>query len=181
MSEISPSSRFQVVPVPILAPGICFLCRSGNVETSAPFVDTGMSHTWWNEAPDSSRDGAVYICKNCVTEMAHNLNLIDADVARQVQNARVEGYMAAVQEGKRLVDGFASHFTDSVLGLSFGLSVDVAVPDDDSEEDEPGQQRTAKKSSKTNRQAGIDGSVGRPDDVPGDSTPGDLLGANPFE
>lgn len=176
MTQVAPSSRFQVYPVPIQNPGSCFVCRSANVEVNGPFVDTGMSHVWWNEAPDGARDGVVYICASCVRNMAHVLDVDNVDVQTLIQIARAEGYQAGVEKGKKLLDEFIGGYADSVRDFGAESSVSADLPGDSVKQDEPGQQRVAKSAVKRGGSNGVDDSKRGPDDVPSDPTAGDLFG-----
>ncbi len=63
MTETNPLSRFKSQESAIRAPGSCLTCRSA----TGPFIDTGVFVQW---------HGQVYLCVNCLREMADNLGLI---------------------------------------------------------------------------------------------------------
>ncbi len=178
MTENTPSSRFRVVPVPERSPGMCFLCRSSS---NAPFVDTGMSHDWYFEAPDPTRDGVVYICAACVTEMAHNLNLVDADISLQVQNAYKAGEAKGLAYGKAAIHEFATQFSSSIDGIIAEPVGDSDLGDDlseqDTKEDEPGEQRVAEEPGNADRPANGNGRSKRSNGVSSNSADGELHSA----
>lgn len=59
------NSRFKVLEKPVVNPGCCFTCSG---VSGAPFIDTGVDTQW---------DGAIYLCKRCIEEMARNLGLFE--------------------------------------------------------------------------------------------------------
>lgn len=105
------TSRFQVVNTPILAPGTCFVCRSNS---GGPFIDTGLSHIWYTSAPDVARDGAVYICSACITEMAANLAISNVDIGIMAQNARNDGIREGINRSIKSIEGYVAAMSDAV-------------------------------------------------------------------
>lgn len=111
---VNPAARFQVTPVCINAPGNCFICKS---EKNGPFIITGLSHDFFKEAPDASRDGTVYICTACITDMATTLVLATMDFDAKVTEARRAGIVEGVLLGKKALDEYAGNFIDISLGI----------------------------------------------------------------
>lgn len=170
-----PNGRFQVVPTPLHAPGYCFLCRG---VSNGPFVDTAMSHEWFNEAPSTARDGVVYVCNACVREMYSALTEDDADVQRLIKEARLEGYNNGLAYGKRRIDEFAERFyspVDDGVNSDTGSNGGFDFLDSLNEEDESGDDIDAQVEPEGNRQADVNGGDERPSGVPSDSAAGGLL------
>ena len=131
---VKPAARFQVDPVCYRPPGVCFICHSG---ANGPFIRSGLTHDYYKEAPDASRDGDVYFCQACVKEMAETLE-ITSDVDHQLEEARKQGVLDGVLLAGRNLSGYSADFVDACLGYSSGGSVDIfdedTAPDADSEQ-----------------------------------------------
>lgn len=69
------SDRYQLVGAPPLQPGCCYLCRG----TTGPFVDTGVNVKF---------QGQLYVCANCVNEMADLVGPVEGVPLSVVQKFR---------------------------------------------------------------------------------------------
>jgi DNA-directed RNA polymerase subunit RPC12/RpoP len=54
------ANRVQVLNVPLMAPGVCMLCGTAGIDNRT-FVDFGKQVEWY---------GAVYLCSECIKEVA---------------------------------------------------------------------------------------------------------------
>lgn len=75
VAEENPQSRFRVLNVAALSPGVCALCGSSGGD-GRQFVDFGKTMDWY---------GVVYFCTFCVTEAAKLIGLEEADDKEIVQ------------------------------------------------------------------------------------------------
>lgn len=62
----TPQSRIQIVDVPLLAPGVCFICGTAGLDDRT-FIDFGRQIDWY---------GAVYLCSECIKEVAVSIGFI---------------------------------------------------------------------------------------------------------
>lgn len=165
MSAVDPAARFQVDPVPINAPGNCFLCK-GNKH--GPFIRTGLFHDFYKEQPDASRDGDVYICSACVGDMANTLELHSGITHTMLREKEKEGYNRGILAALK---GFYK-YVHSSDGIFVAAASSLAIPDgNDSENDGETEQsipRGSKKADKAPKQNGKSASGKGPDDSPSD-------------
>ena len=120
---VKPSARFQVDNVCYRPPGVCFICHSG---ANGPFIRSGLTHDYFKEAPDASRDGDVYFCRACVKEMAETLE-ITSDVDHQLEEATRTGYLNGILEANKRLDEYSATFIDTCIGFTSvpGYSSDI--------------------------------------------------------
>jgi len=95
-------------------PGVCFICHSG---ANGPFIRSGLTHDYYKEAPDASRDGDVYFCQACVKEMAETLE-ITSDVDHQLIEATKTGYLNGILEANKRLDEYSANFIDTCIGIT---------------------------------------------------------------
>lgn len=159
---VKPSARFQVDPVCYRSPGVCFICHSG---ANGPFIRSGLTHDYYKEAPDASRDGDVYFCQACVKEMAETLE-ITSETDKQFAEVEKAGVLAGVLLAHRKLSEYSANFTDNCLGFAPGGSVDIF--DVDIAPDADAEQSDSEKPDKGDKQVPIlDSGEGCPD-VPSD-------------
>jgi hypothetical protein len=60
---MAPVGRFQLLPAPLMLPGVCACCGAGN----KPVIDFGLQLEW---------HGAVYLCIDCITEAGTVVGLV---------------------------------------------------------------------------------------------------------
>lgn len=173
MNAISPSARFQVEPTPINSPGFCFLCRTTTPD-NAPYVNTGVSHIWWHEPlNDVVKDGVVYICASCVSDLFGTLQLSDTSVSGRIAEARRQGYEAGIMAAKKEISDHAASFVDSVLASGSQFTVvsgSDSVPAEKPAKDEPAKQRSASKSTNAGGSADVDVTSKGSDGISSDRT-----------
>ncbi len=171
---LAPFDKFQVTNVANQAPGVCFTCK-GN---TGPFLDTGMSHEWFDQ-PSAGYDGVVYVCFNCVKEMARTIGFVDDAQNLRAERMWQEGRLSGILSGKRLLDEFANSFIDTCLVTGPRITGTIIYGDENLIE---GPQREPGNSTSViegDRQVSLDDSSGRPDDISGDTTAGDLFVSPP--
>lgn len=165
---INPAARFQVDPVPINAPGNCFICKSVN----GPVIRTGLRNDYYREKPDASRDGNVYICAACVKDMYNTLAVTTPDTVNML-DARRAGVNYAISSGKKLIDDFAANFASLIYSecgvvIDDSGTIDVSSTEDSKDNDENSGDSGAKSQEhdKTDEQ-GVKSSIGEgPSDLP---------------
>lgn len=108
---VDPAARWQVVPVPIKAPGKCFTCHG---IANGPFVDTRRDHDFYLSSPSPEQDGNVYICAACIKGMFEALELNAGDLDSKVTAAYSSGVQDGIDMGRMLVNEFADSFSDVV-------------------------------------------------------------------
>jgi hypothetical protein len=64
IAEEYPNSRFKITNVPILKPGVCFICGDSGGTDFRQFVDFGKTVDFY---------GVVYVCTFCIAEIAQLL------------------------------------------------------------------------------------------------------------
>lgn len=79
-TTVTSPSRFTVRDVPIVTPGICLVCKTGSVD-ERKFVDAAISIKWF---------GAVYLCSECIREMAQLLGFVTPEVAKLLMASNEE-------------------------------------------------------------------------------------------
>jgi hypothetical protein len=85
IAEEFPNSRFKITNVPILKPGVCFICRDSGGSDFRQFVDFGKTVDFY---------GVVYACTFCIAEVAQLLGLGD----NSELTAELSRYEKAVQD-----------------------------------------------------------------------------------
>lgn len=100
---MNPLSRFKPLDHLPLAPGVCFICKGG----IGPYVDTSLTVDY---------EGAVYVCRNCVGEMAVQLGFNvseDAEITEKINHSFLLGKGVGVQETMEMLDEFRRNYSDS--------------------------------------------------------------------
>ena len=162
---INPNARFQVDAVCFNPPGICFICKSGS---NGPFIRTGLKHDYYKESPDAARDGDVYICKACLSEMALTMEIVSTDIESQLEQARLAGVVDGVLLGKKVLDEYVGNFVDLALGINSGFSGNDSVPTANIQDDAAGEQQDSESADSRIKQGVLFGSGEGRDDLSGD-------------
>jgi hypothetical protein len=162
-------SRFFLTDAPALAPGVCWITKSG----VGPFIDTGI---------DLSKNvidrGRMYISVDALREMAQIAGLFDETAPVSVELRKKElydlGYNDALKEMNKDV---ISNFVERIVGnavSSAGVATAVAPESNhtaagaavtDSASADAGEQQDSASVGKTERKSASTGSVKRPASV----------------
>jgi len=95
-------SRFKITTSPAALPGSCFICNSSDRKY---FIDVGLSMEF---------HGAVYICNECLSEMAEECDFLSPESAeklkKQIDMLEKDVYALTKKEAglERAVDGLVS-------------------------------------------------------------------------
>ena len=110
-------SRFVLIGQPVVAPGVCFICKS---QANGPFVDTRVSIKW---------EGAIYVCSACIIDMHNQLPETPEDkiASRDCATAYRMGYAKSRHDTMRELNGRLAAINDSLAYSSD--SGDTFVPD----------------------------------------------------
>ena len=76
---INPNSRFKITKAPSALPANCFLCNG--FSNRKYFIDTSFSIEF---------HGAVYICNECLTEMARMVGLVTPEDIEKIRKQNLE-------------------------------------------------------------------------------------------
>lgn len=120
----------ELMPEPMALPGCCFKCRAGSNNRDF-FIDFEFSF---------DMHGAVYICNECVLEMAHAAGYIAPDEARKLMfeanffKAEAEDLQTKVFGLEQAIDGL--RIAGRSVGVDPRADADVPPSDDDSESPE---------------------------------------------
>src|SRR6267154_5195941 len=97
LKELSPNSKFSVHDHPLLPPGSCFICNTGDVD-DRKFLDFGKQVKFY---------GAIYFCSECIREIAEALGfhpsemlyaLLAANEEFSIENVRMREAVAKANE-----------------------------------------------------------------------------------
>jgi hypothetical protein len=167
-------SRFFLTDAPALAPGVCWITKSG----VGPFVDTGI---------DLSRNvidrGRMYISVDALREMAQLAGLFDETAPVSVELRKKElydlGYNDALKEmNKDVISNFVERIVSNAAN-SAGAATTVAPESNhtaagaavaDASVADAGEQQDSASVSKTERKSTSTGSVKRSAGVPTNSS-----------
>lgn len=146
------TSKFKI-PDKYLAPNLCIgcgVCDNGNVDgSSTGMIDTGKDIDWF---------GVVYICKNCIKEMAQVFGLLTADDYEDIANklAQNELELTVLQRDnhnlRQIVDGYKA------LNLSHSDSIGATISRLESHPS-VSDERTTTESSETKEAEESDGDI----------------------
>ena len=160
---VDPAARFQALSSLTRPPGTCFICKT---DRHAPFVDTGLMHDFYRDAPDPKHDGDVVICSMCIREMFNTIGLYDGSTDTKVNNAYAAGLEIGVARGRDVINELVSTFDSLVSGTSSmpggddnSSSVDIIAPESAEPTSAVAIPETVKQGAKSNRSK-------RSDDVP---------------
>jgi len=122
MTDLSPTSRFQLLPSPVTHPGKCAVCGAVN----RPVVDFGANVDFY---------GALYFCESCLAEAATLIGMIPAET---LEGVRVEAGQSIreylFQKQMRVVtDEFYNAAVNFIGAFHLSNAVDpiYSVPEDD--------------------------------------------------
>jgi len=141
--EQSPTDRWKVVTHPPALPGECFLCRGVSLGRDW-FVDLML---------DFEFHGRVYLCNECLSEIAEIVGYLTPDHATQLkdrvasleeENYRLQAEVAAFHEMEKAIGVFVDR--GNVRSVSDspgsgGIGSDGLAPDDSTEESSGGADR----------------------------------------
>lgn len=152
-TEIDPSSRVQVLNVPVMAPGICMLCGIADGDNRT-FVDFGKQVEWY---------GAVYFCSECFGEIARALRWIPVAEYNELleQHKKASAiYEISVTSNRKITDALRVVFSE--LGRE-PESVDDYIRNlmasvEESTGPETDNGHTDKRESETNESGSVEGS-----------------------
>lgn len=94
-----PNSRYSLHQAPILAPGICIVCKTGSTDERT-FIDLGMSFKWY---------GRMYMCSLCISEIARGIGFGDPDKIAAIQTANEILGLSNIELRKQFEDLNESH------------------------------------------------------------------------
>lgn len=160
------SDRFRLVDSAPALPGCCLLCSGHN----GPFIDTSLS---------LMGKGAVYLCKQCITEMYNEIPqpVVEEEKPPPPTPEEIE---AAVAKAKVDLDDFLNDYVERVRTIDLGdLFPAVVVGSKDTKQDAGKKGGGRTRASKSNKQVDSAASEQGPADVPSDSSDGldfDFLG-----
>lgn len=131
LPELLPTSRFQIMPSPIVSPGKCAVCGA----VDQPVIDFGLNIDFY---------GAVLICvTSCVPEAARAIGMVDiaavkaaeAGLAQSLEeNLEAQNLVAITREQFDVINMAVSGLSD-VLLFARPSSVDVVAESADENSD----------------------------------------------
>lgn len=149
------TSKFQILDAPAALPGCCFMCRSHDRKF---FVDTLM-HI---EAEDNEPfTGAVYICSECLREMAQEAGFLTVEQAEKLvaANIRLEDRAYESEQRQVKLENAISALSDLVTD-SPDLPVILSALDEDAESDASGATESKGSSNKRSSKSGAKQGLG---------------------
>lgn len=134
---MNPLSRFKPLDHLPLAPGVCFICLGG----VGPYIDTSRQIDF---------EGAIYVCKGCIMEMATQLGLDFAsadEITEKINTSFLLGKGVGAQETMELFGEFSRTYADRTGSDNATASI-VPRPDNvaapvGAEQNKPEQQQSS--------------------------------------
>lgn len=105
------TARFPLLDRPVAVPGACMCCNKGSVRV----FDTRRNFFQF---------GAAYICEECITEMAHTLGMVSAELVSAAEDGAKQSILSILHQlNLRVVsDDLYNHVHGGISDLSVRFS-----------------------------------------------------------
>lgn len=131
--------RFKAVDSPTALPGCCYTCHSHK----GPFIDTDIQEEMY---------GAVYLCIQCITEMASEFDFTSPEVSRLLRQ-QIKLHEGKLLETSVMIERLREENRGLKLALTNNTGLDDAsdasssLPDNEDDVEGSGKSTDAKSSS----------------------------------
>jgi hypothetical protein len=113
-----PSSRFQLLPTPLVAPGKCAICGA----IDRPVIDFGMTIQFY---------GTVYICaENCLHEAALGIGMVDKSELIEAQGELAQSVSEHLEQNGLVA--VSNEWLRTLSSVVLGVSNNILSSDDSS-------------------------------------------------